>query len=87
MTTATDEHTDLDVNLDAQVPCKMRRKEPCPNPAAWLAVITHEDDTRCAPMPTCDECKAGVIRVSGRPGRVTRCGPHRELCTLEWRRL
>lgn len=88
--TRLNEHTELDINLDNDVPCS---KPDCDAPATWLAVARHvHDNTPCGPWPYCGTCRNRIDAMAARVilhSDVLRlmCKQHRTESAVSWWKL
>lgn len=86
---------ELTIDINANVGCQA--PEGCDLPATWHMMLTHIGDTTpCSGLLLCDHHKATVIDAINRTrtfagltgGRVlTKCNPHQQDITVEWREL
>lgn len=90
-TTDTDERVDLDVDLDAQIPCQGRfhGDPPTPPPATWRCVTSHLDGSHCITLHLCDIDHAHDVAVLTLMEESTlRCHGHQRRVNLpEWSHL
>lgn len=81
--------TNLDVDLDKDVPCTLYRD--CGRPAAWLCVVVHDaTDAACCSEPSCDPHRRRMVTALGRAhlaGRSWQCVAHDLFVHITWRKL
>lgn len=85
MTLTADPMVDLDIDLDAVVPCNLIADDNCPNAAEWRLRLRHPDGTRCGGTNACTPHRIKADHLANAVGALIECARHDVVgCRLEW---
>lgn len=86
MSTQTEDRTDLDVDLDKEIPCEAVPRGSCPDGAAWRLTIVH-DGAACSTGFYCARHKKRIeahAAIGELLGKEVICTPHRAPAAIVW---